>query len=394
MRFETLAIHEAQEADPSTGALVTPICQTSTFVQQAPAQHKGFNYSRTNNPTRETLEKVLAALEGVKYCAVYASGIAAENAIFQSLLTPGDHIITTPDIYGGTFRLLNDIYVPKGYSFSPVDLNDESALREAFRPSTKIVWLESPTNPRLQIYDIARAASIAHEYGALLVVDNTFASPVNQLPFQLGADIVVHSVTKYLAGHSDLIQGAVLAKSEEVFSKIKYLQNATGATASPFDCWLTLRGLKTLKLRVEKHNANAQAVAEYLEKHPRVSKVYYPGLTSHEGHITAQKQSRGYGGVVAIELNADLEATKRFASNLKYFKLGESLGGVKSLICHPPSMTHASIPAEERKKLGLADGLIRLSVGIEDVSDLIEDLESGIANLFIEQIEFEPPAAV
>lgn len=394
MHFDTLAIHHAQEADPSTGALITPIHQTSTYVQEAPAQNKGFCYTRTNNPTRGVLEEVLASLEGVDHCAVYASGLAAENAVFQALLKPGDHIITTPDVYGGTFRLLNDVYVPKGYRFSPVDLNDAQALEDAFEETTRLVWLESPTNPRLQVYDIAAVAEAAHKHGALLVVDNTFASPVNQQPFALGADIVVHSVTKYLSGHSDLIQGAVLARKADVFAPIHYLQNATGATASPFDCWLTLRGLKTLSLRVEKHNSNAQAVAEYLEWDSRVNKVYYPGLPSHEGHAIARRQSRGFGGVVSLELDADIDATKRFVSERKYFKLGESLGGVKSLVCHPATMTHASIPRDERLKLGLGDGLIRLSVGIEDPRDLIKDLEEGLTKLKPTAKKWVPPAAV
>lgn len=394
MHLDTRTIHFAQEADPATGALVTPIHQTSTYVQEAPAVNKGYNYTRTSNPTRHVLEQVLASLENVDHCAVYSSGLAAENAVLQALLKPGDHIITTPDLYGGTFRLLNDVYVPKGYQWTTVDLNDEEAYAAAFRKETRLVWLESPTNPRLQIYDIEKAAAGAHKHGALAVVDSTFASPVNQQPFSLGADIVVHSVTKYLSGHSDLIQGAVLARTAEVFEPIKYLQNATGATASPFDCWLTLRGLKTLSLRVEKHNNNALRVARYLEGHPRVDKVYYPGLESHEGHEIAKKQSTGFGGVVSIELNGDLSAAQRFVSGRKYFKLGESLGGVKSLVCHPATMTHASIPAADRQRLGLGDGLIRLSVGIEDVRDLIEDLEEGLEQLPSMQEKWIPPAAV
>jgi cystathionine beta-lyase/cystathionine gamma-synthase len=378
MRPDTLAIHFAQEPDPATGALVTPIYATSTFVQEEPGVHQGFDYSRTNNPTRRTLERVLAALEGVEHCAAFASGLAAENAILQALLRPGDHVITTPDVYGGTFRLLNAVHAPKGHAWSQVDLNDEAALEAAFRPETRLVWLESPTNPRLLVFDIAKVAEIAHRHGALLVVDNTFASPVNQRPFALGADLVVHSVTKYLAGHSDLIQGAVLARDAEVFAPVKFLQNATGAVPSPFDCWLTLRGLKTLGLRVERHNANAQKVAEFLDGHPAVERVWYPGLPSHPGHEIARRQSTGFGGVVSFELAGDVAAVRRFVSSRRYFQLGESLGGVKSLVCHPAAMTHASIPADRRRAQGLSDTLVRLSVGIEDVRDLVDDLAEGL----------------
>lgn len=381
MRFETIAIHAGQEPDPATGALITPIHATSTYVQEAPGEHKGFCYSRTDNPTRRTLEQVLAALEGAEHCAVFASGIAAEGAILQAFLSPGDHVITPNDLYGGTFRLLHDVLAPKGYAFTPVDLNEGEAFAAAFRPETRIVWVESPTNPRLQVYDIAACVKAAHDHGAILVADNTFASPVNQRPLDLGADLVIHSVTKYLAGHSDLVQGAVLARDGKLFERVKYLQNASWAVPSPFDCWLTLRGLKTLKLRVEKHNENALAVAHFLEAHPVTKRVYYPGLPSHPGHAIAKRQSTGFGGVVSVELRADLEATQRFVSTRKYFKLGESLGGVKSLVCHPASMTHASIPPEERRRLGLPDGLVRLSVGIEDVRDLIEDLEEGLEAL-------------
>jgi cystathionine gamma-lyase len=378
MRFDTRAIHLAQASDPTTGAVTPPPYLTSTFQQEAPGVHRGFDYSRTSNPTRQALERVLASLEGVEHAAVFASGIAAENAILQSLLAPGDHVITTTDVYGGTYRLLADVYRPKGYAFDRVDLGDDDVLERAFRPETKLVWVESPTNPRLLVFDIERIARVAHAHGALVVVDNTFASPVLQRPFTLGADLVVHSVTKYLSGHSDLIQGAVLAREEEVFAPVKYLQNATGATASAFDCWLTLRGLKTLSLRVERHVRNAERVAAFLEEHPRVRRVHYPGLESHPGHEVARRQMRGFGGVVSFELAADLETTKALASGLRLFKLAESLGGVKSLVCHPPSMTHASIPAEERRAAGLPDGLIRLSVGIEDVEDLVEDLELAL----------------
>ena len=378
MRPDTLAIHFAQDADPATGALVTPIHATSTFVQEAPGRHLGYDYSRTSNPTRATLERVLAALEGVEHCAAFASGLAAENAILQALLAPGDHVLTAPDVYGGTFRLLNAVHGPKGIAWTQADLADERAFEAALRPATKLVWLESPTNPRLLVFDVERVCEIAHRHGALVVVDNTFASPVNQRPFDLGADLAVHSVTKYLAGHSDLIQGAVLARDPAVFAPVKFLQNATGAVPSPFDCWLTLRGLKTLGLRVRRHNENAQRVAEFLAGHPAVAQTWYPGLASHPNHAVAARQMKGFGGVVSFEIAGAGDAARRFASSLRYFKLGESLGGVKSLVCHPASMTHASIPAAERRRLGLSDALVRLSVGIEDALDLVEDLAEAL----------------
>lgn len=381
MRFDTLAIHHAQDSDPATGSITTPICQTSTFEQQAPGVHRGFDYSRTNNPTRQTLERVLASLEGVEHAAVFASGLAAEHAILQAHLRPGDRVLTTEDVYGGTFRLLNAVHRPHGVEFSQVDFADADAFEGGFRDTTRLVWIESPTNPRLLVYDLARAAEVAHRHGALLVVDNTFASPVNQRPFDFGADLVVHSVTKYLAGHSDLIQGAVLARDAAHFAPVKFLQNAIGAVPSPFDCWLTLRGLKTLALRVSRHNENAQRIAETLAVHPAVARVHYPGLADHPGHAIAKRQMSGFGGVVSVELAGDLAATKDFVSSRRYFKLAESLGGVKSLACHPASMTHASIPVAERRARGLSDGLIRLSVGIEDVRDLIEDLLEGLASV-------------
>jgi cystathionine gamma-lyase len=384
MRFDTLAIHFAQEADPATGALTTPICQTSTFVQESPGVHRGFDYSRTNNPTRQTLERVLASLEGASHAAVFASGLAAEHAILTAHLRPGDHVITPRDVYGGTFRLLNAVHAPHGVSFTQADLTDEAAFAAAFRPSTRIVWIETPSNPRLLVCNLERACAIAHEHGALAVVDNTFASPVNQRPFDFGADLVIHSVTKYLSGHSDLIQGAVIARDEAAFAPVRFLQNATGATASPFDCWLTLRGLKTLSLRVRRHNENALAIAEALHAHPAVARVHYPGLPDHPGHAIAKRQMTGFGGVVSCELRAGIEATKLFVSQRRFFKLGESLGGVKSLVCHPASMTHASIPAETRRASGLPDGLIRLSAGIEDPADLVEDLAEGLEALRVQ----------
>ncbi len=381
MKLATKTVHACQPSEAHTGAVVAPIFQTTTFEQELPGIHRGFDYSRTNNPTRSRLEGVLAALEGVDHAAVFASGLAAENAILQAHLKPGDEVIVPPDVYGGTYRLLNRVFAPKGYTVRTVDLSDAIALETALSRNTRIVWIETPTNPRLLIYDIAAIAEIAHRAGALVVVDNTFATPVFQQPFPLGADIVVHSVTKYLAGHSDVIQGAVLARNREHFEPIRFLQNSGGAVPSPFDCWLTLRGLKTLELRVRRHAENAEAIARTLQSHEAVRRVYYPGLSDHPGHGIARRQMTGFGGVVSIEIAAYPEDVGRFAATRRYFSLGESLGGVKSLICQPSAMTHASIPPDIRKSLGLSDGLVRLSPGIEDAVDLIEDLIEGLNEL-------------
>jgi cystathionine beta-lyase/cystathionine gamma-synthase len=378
MDFATLTIHGSQPSEPETGALIAPIFQTSTFEQEAPGVNRGFDYSRTNNPTRARLEHVLASLEGVEYAAVFASGLAAENAVLQAWLKPGDEILIGLDVYGGTYRLLTKVFEPIGCRVTQVDLSDLAGVERALTSSTKLVWLESPTNPRLQIYDIAAIAGVAHRTGALLVVDNTFASPFFQQPFALGADIVVHSVTKYLAGHSDLIQGAVLAKDAGVFEPIKFLQNATGAVPGPFDCWLTLRGLKTLELRMLRHAENAAAVADALAAHPAVSRVHYPGLPGHPGHDIARRQMTGFGGIVSCELRGTVDEVASFASSLRFFALGESLGGVKSLICHPARMTHASIPPEVRAAHGLSDTLLRLSPGCESPRDLVKDIREGL----------------
>lgn len=381
MRFDTLAVHFAQEPDPTTGALTTPLVASSTFVQDEPGVHRGFDYARTNHPTRRTLERVLAALEDAPQCAVFASGLAAEQAVLQAFLRPGDRVLTGRDVYGGTFRLLDKVWAPLGVTTEAVDVADPEALAAALARPARLVWVESPTNPRLDVVDLAAVAAAARSAGALVVVDNTFASPVNQRPFRLGADLVVHSATKYLAGHSDLIQGAVLARNDELFAPVKFLQNATGATPSGFDCWLTLRGLKTLGLRVARHNANAQAVAEFLATRPEVARVRYPGLPTDPGHATAKRQMRGFGGVVSVELDAPPEAVRRFVSDRRYFKLAESLGGVKSLVAYPAAMTHASIPPAERRARGLSDALVRLSCGVEDPEDLLEDLAEGLAAL-------------
>ena len=378
MKFATKTIHAAQPSEPETGSLVAPIFQTSTYEQDAPGHDKGFNYSRTNNPSRQRLEAVLAELEGVQHCALFASGLAAENAVLQAYLRPGDEIVLPTDVYGGTYRILNKVFQPIGVVVRQLDFSDAAALDAAITPRTKLVWIESPTNPRLLVYDIAEICRLAHSRGALVVVDNTFATPYFQQPFELGADIVVHSVTKYLAGHSDLIQGAALAKDPAVFEPIKFLQNATGAVPAPFDCWLTLRGLKTLELRMQRHEENAIAIANALEHHPLVSRVYFPGLSSHPGHAIARKQMTGFGGMVSFELNGSIEEVVAFSSSRRYFTLGESLGGVKALLCHPATMTHASIPPEARAELGLSDTLIRLSPGCEHADDLVEDLLEGL----------------
>jgi len=381
MEFATKTIHAAQPSEPETGALIAPIFQTSTYEQEAPGCDKGFNYSRTNNPTRERLEQVLAELEGVSHAALFASGLAAENAILQAFLRPGDEIILPQDVYGGTYRILNRVYQPIGVVIRQLDLADSAALDAALGARTRIVWLESPSNPRLLVYGIAAIAQRAHAHGALVVVDNTFATPYFQKPFTLDADLVIHSVTKYLAGHSDVIQGAVLARDAAVFEPVKFLQNATGAVPGPFDCWLTLRGLRTMELRMIRHAENAEAAARALEGHSLVRRVYFPGLASHPGHEIARRQMSGFGGMVSFELEGTVEEVIAFTSSRRYFTLGESLGGVQALICHPATMTHASIPPEARVALGLSDTLIRLSPGCENAKDLVADLIEGLASL-------------
>jgi cystathionine beta-lyase/cystathionine gamma-synthase len=378
MEFATKTIHAAQPSETGTGALIAPIFQTSTYEQDEPGCHRGFDYSRTNNPTRARLEQVLADLEGVQYAAAFASGLAAENAVLQAWLKPGDEIVIPLDVYGGTYRILEQVYRPIGCVVRQIDMADARALEGAISARTRLVWVESPTNPRLLVYDLEAVARAAHGAGALFVVDNTLATPYFQQPFQLGADIVVHSVTKYLGGHSDLIQGAVLAREPHVFEPIKFLQNATGAVPSPFDCWLTLRGLKTLELRMQRHAENAAAIAEALKGQPLVRRVYFPGLPEHPGHAIAARQMSGFGGMVSFELAGSVDEVVRFVSSRRYFALGESLGGVKSLVCHPARMTHASIPAETRAALGLSDTLVRLSTGCENARDLVGDLLEGL----------------
>ena len=378
MRFATRAIHAAQPSDTATGALIAPIYQTATFEQDSPGVNRGFDYARTNNPTRQRLEAVLAQLEGVEHGAVFASGLAAEHAVLQAYLRPHDEVIVPVDVYGGTYRLLNRVFAGLNLRITPVDTTDLAAVAAAVTATTRLVWLETPTNPRLLVSDIRAIAALAHAKGALVVVDNTFATPVFQQPFSLGADLVVHSVTKYLAGHSDLIQGAVLAREAAVFEPVKFLQNAIGAVPAPLDCWLTMRGLKTLELRVQRHAENAGRIAVALTAHPAVSRVYYPGLADHPGHQVAKQQMTGFGGMLSFELKGTADDVTTFVSNRRLFTLGESLGGVRSLICHPARMTHASIPADQRAALGLSDRLIRLSPGIEHADDLIDDLVEGL----------------
>jgi cystathionine gamma-lyase len=381
MKFATKTIHAAQPSEPETGSLIAPIFQTTTYEQDAPGHDKGFNYSRTNNPTRQRLEEVLASLENVSHAALFASGLAAENAVLQAYLRPGDEIVIPPDIYGGTYRILNRVFLPIGVGIRQIDIGNDALLGAVLSARTKLVWIESPTNPRLLIYDIASIAKKAHSCGALVAVDNTFATPYFQQPFELGADIVVHSVTKYIAGHSDTIQGAALAKDPTIFEPIKFLQNATGGIPSPFDCWLTLRGLKTLELRMERHAQNAAAIANALHGHPLIRRIYFPGLPYHPGHDVAKKQMTGFGGMVSIEIDGATSEVAAFAASRRFFTLGESLGGVKALVCHPATMTHASIPPEARAELGLSDSLLRLSPGCENGEDLVEDLLEGLAEL-------------
>lgn len=367
--------------DPQTGAIAVPIYQTSTFVQEAPGVNKGYDYARSNNPTRATLEKLVAGLENGAAAYAFSSGLAAIDAVIK-LLKAGDEIIAVDDIYGGAFRLFDKVYTKFGIKVKYVDTTDTDIVAAAFTPDTKLVWLETPTNPTLKISDITAIAKLAKAHGALLCVDNTFASPVLQQPLNLGADLVVHSATKYLGGHSDLIAGVVVAKEKALGDEIKFYQNACGAILSPFDSFLLIRGLETLHLRVREHCKNAQAIAEYLVQHPAVDKVFYPGLPSHPHHERAKSQAKGFGGVVSFTLKTDtVEAATALVCSTKYFKLAESLGGIKSLLCHPASMTHKSIPEAIRKANGVADSLIRLSVGLEESFDLIGDLEQALASV-------------
>ncbi len=378
-RFSTVCIHAGQEPDPSTGAIITPIFQTSTYVQDELGRHKGYEYARTQNPTRAALEKNIAAIEGGRAGYAFASGMAAIGAI-ATLLRSGDHVVVTDNTYGGTFRLFDKVLTKYQLSFSYVDTSQPELVERAMRPETKMLFVETPTNPVLRLTDLSTVASIAHARGVRLVVDNTFASPYVQRPLDMGADIVVHSTTKYLNGHSDSIGGIVVAVREDDSEWLKFIQNAEGAILSPFDSWLVLRGTKTLAVRMAQHNANGMAIAEFLASHPAVKQVFYPGLPTHPQHELAKRQMRGFGGMVSFDVGT-FEHARRVCNRVKLMALAESLGGVETLISHPASMTHASVPAERRAAIGIPDSMVRISAGIEDAQDLTEDLEQALQGL-------------
>lgn len=377
MKFNTKAIHAGQQPEETSGAVMPPIFQTSTYVQEAPNVNKGYDYARVGNPTRTALEKLIAGLENAEECACFASGCAAMDAVLK-MFRPGDHVIASDDLYGGTYRLFTQVFEPFGIEFSFIDMTDIENVRQAKNDRTKLIWIETPTNPLLRIVDIEAVAGFAREQGILSAVDNTFASPYLQRPLDLGADIVLHSTTKYLGGHSDVIGGAVAASNPDVMEKLRFQVKATGAVPGPMDCYLTLRGIKTLHVRVQRAVENAKEIAAFLQSHPAVAEVIYPGLDTHPQHELAGKQMDDYGAMLSFSLKNDsVEEAKRFMAGMNYFVLAESLGGVESLVSHPASMTHGSIPKEVREKAGLKDSLIRLSVGIEDVEDLIKDLEQA-----------------
>ena len=378
MKFGTKTIHAGIRPDPSTGAIMTPIFQTSTYVQSEPGQHKGFEYARTQNPTRQVLEENLAALENGNYGICYSSGLAAMDAILK-MFRPGDEIICTNDLYGGSYRLLTQIFTQFGLIGKFVDMTDANELEQHISGNTRLIWVETPTNPMLNIIDIEAVTQIAHRYKALVCVDNTFSSPFLQNPLDYGVDMVTHSATKYINGHSDVIHGCVIVNDKNLAEQLHFIQNAAGAVPGPMDCFLVLRGIKTLHLRVERSCQNAEHIAEFLKGHPKVSKVYYPGFEDHPNHRVAKNQMRMYGGMVSFDLYENTyESARKILSNTKLFSLAESLGGVESLIGHPASMTHASIPKQEREKVGLTDSLIRLSIGVEDVQDLVDDLKVAL----------------
>jgi cystathionine gamma-lyase/cystathionine beta-lyase/cystathionine gamma-lyase/homocysteine desulfhydrase len=376
-RFSTVCIHAGQEPDPSTGAIITPIYQTSTYVQEELGKHKGYEYARTQNPTRTVLEANLAAIEGGKAAFAFASGMSATNAI-ASRLSAGDHVVVTDNTYGGTFRLFDKVMTRYGIKFTYVDTSDLRAVKSAITPETKLVFIETPTNPVLRLTDIAAVADLAHGKGAILAVDNTFASPCLQRPLALGADLVMHSTTKYLSGHSDTIGGCVVAVRDEDIKWLRFIQNSAGAILSPFDSWLVLRGTKTVALRMVQHSANGQALAEFLERHPKVTRAIYPGLSSHPQHALARRQMpNGFGGMLSFEVES-FDKAREVLNRFKLMALAESLGGVETLVCHPATMTHASVPPERRQAIGLSDSLIRISAGIEDIEDLKSDLEQAL----------------
>jgi cystathionine gamma-lyase/cystathionine beta-lyase/cystathionine gamma-lyase/homocysteine desulfhydrase len=378
-RFSTICIHAGQEPDPSTGAIITPIYQTSTYVQEGLGRHKGYEYARTQNPTRGALEGNIAAIEGGKAAFAFASGMAAEGAI-MTLLQSGDHVVVTDNTYGGTYRLFERVLRKYQLDFSYVDSSDLREIERAIRPATKMLFLETPTNPTLRLTDLTGACEIAHARGVVVVVDNTFASPYVQRPIESGADLVVHSTTKFLNGHSDSVGGIVVAVRDDHVEWLRFVQNAEGAILGPMDAWLVLRGTKTLPIRMERHNANAQALAEFLASHPQVKRVHYPGLPSHPQHALAKRQMRGFGGLISLELGS-IERARTVLESVRLMALAESLGGVETLISHPASMTHASVPPDRRRAIGVTDDLVRISVGIEDVEDLREDLAQALDRL-------------
>jgi cystathionine gamma-lyase len=377
MRFDTDAIHAGQQPDPTTGAIMTPVYFTSTYVQDGPGEHKGYEYSRTKNPTRVALEGCLAALEGAKFGAAFASGCAATDMLMHHL-EAGDHVVCSDDVYGGTFRLFDKVFKKQGLSFTFVDLSDLSNLEKAITPKTKMLWVETPTNPMLKLVDLARAAEISKKHKLISVADNTFMTPYFQRPLDFGFDVVTHSTTKYLNGHSDVVGGFVCTSNKEIAEKMYFLQNAIGGVPGPMDSFLVLRGVKTLHVRMDRHEKNAGKIAAFLQGHPKATKVNWPGLETHPQHKLARTQMKGFGGMMTFDIKGGLETARKFLKTVKVFSCAESLGGVESLIEHPAIMTHASIPKENREKLGITDGLIRLSVGIEDAQDLIEDLEAAL----------------
>ena len=380
LRFGTRAVHAEMEPNPTTGTIMTPIYQTSTYVQAAPGDHKGYEYSRTQNPTRTALQNSLAALENGRHGLCFSSGMAAIDNLLKTL-KPGDHVVSTNDLYGGTYRLFTKVFATYGITFTFTDMSDPAKVAALITPDTRLIWAETPTNPLLNIIDIAGLAALAREHGCLLGVDNTFATPYLQNPLDLGADLVMHSVTKYLGGHSDVVMGALVVNDDGLAERLAFLQNSAGAVPGPMDCFLVLRGIKTLHVRMQRHCENGAEVAAFLSEHPGVDRVYWPGLESHAGHAVAAAQMRDFGGMVSFTLKGDrMEDALRVLSSTRMFSLAESLGGVESLIGHPASMTHASIPREERIANGLADTLIRLSVGLEDVADLLSDLDQAIGN--------------